>query len=54
MTSNYNLSPVTKPACTSPMIGGQRLQGCSKTKKRLVQEYFCMQLMHQQKVTELL
>ena len=38
---------VAKPACTSPMIGGQRLQACSQTKKRLVQE--CMQLMPQQK-----
>ena len=41
MTSSY-ISPVRKPACTSPRISEQRLQACSETKKRLTQESFCM------------
>ena len=50
MTSSY-MSPVRKPACTSPMISGQRLQVCRQTKKRLIQESFYMQLMPQKKAT---
>ena len=50
MTSSY-MSPVRKPACTSPMSSGQRLQVCRQTKKRLIQESFYMQLMPQKKAT---